>query len=85
MGALNMRDVSYLGIATLVRDSAARPPDGPDGRVRLLERAAALGVAPEVAADLLSLWSPDGWRAPAQLLADVADALIWDLESPALP
>mgnify|MGYP001363869360 CR=1 FL=1 len=84
MGVMSMRDVDLLGVATLVREATARPPEGADGRARLLERAAELGVAPEAAADLLALWTPHGWRSPEVLLADVADSLMWDLESPAL-
>jgi len=70
--------MNYLGIATLVRDAAACPPRDARAHARLVKLASELQLAPEVVADLVSLWSHDCWCDPRRLIADVADALIWD-------
>lgn len=69
--------MEYHAIATLVRESTAMTPCDAAARARLAARASELGIAPAITADLLSLWSPEGWVRAEVLQADAADALVW--------
>lgn len=69
--------MEYRTLATLIRESVALPLGDPATPARLAACAGELGVPAAALADLLRLWTADGWLLPAALQDDAAASCYW--------
>lgn len=70
--------MEYRALATLVRESAATPPNDDAVRTRLAARAAELGLSSEAVRQIQQLWTRQGWVSPSVLQADASRSRIWN-------